>query len=70
MSTSYQKEGIVFSNSEPTQQPWLNINIGNIFFNQGQYNKALERYELSKTYFSQLIPYCLRLEDYLLLTTI
>ena len=49
-----KREGIVFSNSEPTQQPWLTINIGNIFFNQGQYNKALERYELSKTYFSQL----------------
>ena len=49
-----KREGIVFSNSEPTQQPWLTINIGNIFFNQGQYEKALERYELSKTYFSQL----------------
>jgi tetratricopeptide (TPR) repeat protein len=49
-----KREGVVFSNSEPTQQPWLTINIGNIFFNQGQYNKALERYELSKTYFSQL----------------
>ena len=49
-----KREGIVFNNSEPTQQPWLTINIGNIFFNQGQYNKALERYELSKTYFSQL----------------
>ena len=49
-----KREGIVFNNSEPTQQPWLTINIGNIFFNQGQYNKSLERYELSKTYFSQL----------------
>ena len=49
-----KKEGIVFSNSQPTQQPWLTINIGNIFFNQGQYQKALERYELSMTYFSQL----------------
>jgi tetratricopeptide (TPR) repeat protein len=49
-----KKEGIVFNNSEPTQQPWLTINIGNIFFNQGQYNKALERYNLCKTYFSQL----------------
>ena len=37
-----KKEGIVFSNSQPTQQPWLTINIGNIFFNQGQYQKALE----------------------------
>lgn len=49
-----KKEGIVFNNSEPTQQPWLTINIGNIFFKQGQYNSALERYEESKTYFSQL----------------
>ena len=49
-----KREGIVFNNSEPTQQPWLTINIGNIFFNQGQYNKALERYELCKTFFSQL----------------
>ena len=49
-----KKEGIVFSNSQPTQQPWLTISIGNIFFNQGQYQKALERYELSMTYFSQL----------------
>ena len=49
-----KKEGIVFSNSQPTQQPWLTINIGNIFFNQGQYQKALERYELSMSYFSQL----------------
>ena len=49
-----KREGIIFSNSQPTQQPWLTINIGNIFFNQGQYNKALERYELSKSYFSQL----------------
>jgi tetratricopeptide (TPR) repeat protein len=49
-----KKEGIVFSNSQPTQQPWLTINIGNIFFNQGQYQKALERYELSMSYFSLL----------------
>jgi len=49
-----KREGVVFNNSEPTQQPWLTINIGNIFFNQGQYNKALERYELSKNYFNQL----------------
>ena len=49
-----KKEDIEFSNSQPTQQPWLTINIGNIFFNQGQYEKALERYELSMSYFSQL----------------
>jgi tetratricopeptide (TPR) repeat protein len=49
-----KKEGIVFNNSEPTQQPWLTINIGNIFFKQKQYDKALDRYKLSKTYFNQL----------------
>ena len=49
-----KKEGIGFRNSQPTQQPWLLINIGNIFFNQGQYDKALERYNNSITYFSQL----------------
>ena len=49
-----KKEGIGFRNSQPTQQPWLLINIGNIFFNQGQYDKALERYNNSISYFSQL----------------
>lgn len=49
-----KREGNVFNNSEPTQQPWLTLNIGNIFFKQKQYNKALERYKLSKTYFTQL----------------
>jgi tetratricopeptide (TPR) repeat protein len=49
-----KREGNIFTNSVPAQQPWLTLNIGNIFFNQGQYNKAIERYELSKTYFSQL----------------
>lgn len=49
-----KKEGVVFRNSQPTQQPWLLINIGNIFFNQGQYEKALERYNNAITYFSQL----------------
>lgn len=49
-----KRDGNFFTNSVPTQQPWLTINIGNIFFNQGQYNKALERYELSKNFFSQL----------------
>ena len=49
-----KKEGIAFRNSQPTQQPWLLINIGNIFFNQGQYDKALERYNNSISYFSQL----------------
>ena len=49
-----RREGIEFANSQPTQQPWLTINIGNIFFNQGQYDKALERYKLSMNYFSEL----------------
>ena len=49
-----KREGVEFANSQPTQQPWLTINIGNIFFNQGQYDKALERYDLSLNYFSQL----------------
>ncbi len=49
-----KREGVEFANSQPTQQPWLTINIGNIFFNQGQYDKALERYDLSMHYFSQL----------------
>ena len=49
-----KREGVEFANSQPTQQPWLTINIGNIFFNQGQYDKALERYDLSMNYFSQL----------------
>ncbi len=49
-----KREGTIFNNFQPTQQPWLMLNIGNIFFTQGLYNKALERYNLSKTYFSQL----------------
>ena len=49
-----KRDGNFFTNSVPTQQPWLTLNIGNIFFNQGQYNKALERYELSKNFFSQI----------------
>ena len=27
-----KREGIKFSNSKPTQQPWLTLDIGNIFF--------------------------------------
>jgi tetratricopeptide (TPR) repeat protein len=49
-----KREGDVFTNSEPTQQPWLTLNIGNIFFKQKQYNNALEKYKLSKSYFNQL----------------
>ena len=29
-----KREGNVFNNSKPTQQPWLTLNIGNIFFKQ------------------------------------
>ena len=49
-----KREGVIFANSQPTQQPWLTINIGNIFFNQRQYDKALERYELSMNYFNEV----------------
>ena len=49
-----KREGIMFSNSKLNKQPWLSLNIGNIFFKQRQYDKALERYELSLNYFFQL----------------
>jgi len=49
-----KREGVIFANLQPTQQPWLTINIGNIFFNQRQYSKALERYELSMNYFNEV----------------
>ena len=46
-----KREGIKFSNSKPTQQPWLTLDIGNIFFQQGDYEKAEERYKISLNYF-------------------
>ena len=49
-----KRDGTIFNKLQPTQQPWLILNIGNIFFKQGLYNKALETYDISKTYFSQL----------------
>ena len=49
-----KKEGIKFSNSQPTQQPWLTLNIGNIFFQQGEFDKAEERYKFSLNYFYEI----------------
>ena len=49
-----RREGIVFGNSKPPLQPWLTLNIGNIFFKQGEYDKALERYKLSMLNFSKI----------------
>ena len=43
-----------FINTQTPQQPWLVINIGNIFFNQGQFDKALERYRRAEEYFNEL----------------
>ena len=49
-----KREGIKFSNSQPTQQPWLILNIGNIFFQQGEFDKAEERYKSSLNYFYEI----------------
>ena len=49
-----KREGIKFSNSQPTQQPWLTLNIGNIFFQQGEFDKAEERYKFSLNYFYEI----------------
>ena len=43
-----------FINTQTPQQPWLLINIGNIFFNQRQFDKALERYRIAEEYFNEL----------------
>lgn len=43
-----------FINTQTPQQPWLVVNIGNIFFNQRQYDKALERYRMAEVYFNEL----------------
>ena len=45
---------IDFANSQPLQQPWLTINIGNIFFDQHQYKKSLNRYKLSEKLFLEI----------------
>ena len=49
-----KREGVKFSNSQPTQQPWLTLNIGNIFFQQGEFDKAEERYKFSLNYFYEI----------------
>tara|TARA_B100001758_G_C18410884_1_gene615586 strand:- start:1830 stop:3650 length:1821 start_codon:yes stop_codon:yes gene_type:complete len=41
-------------NTQPDKQPWLVINIGNIFFKQGEYDKALKRYYLSESLFLEI----------------
>ena len=43
-----------FINTQTSQQPWLVVNIGNIFFNQRQYDKAFERYRMAEVYFNEL----------------
>ena len=45
---------IDFANSQPLQQPWLTINIGNIFFDQHQYEKSLNKYKLSEKLFLEI----------------
>ncbi len=49
-----KRDGVKFSNSQPTQQPWLTLNIGNIFFQQGEFDKAEERYKFSLNYFYEI----------------
>ena len=49
-----KRESIKFSNSQPIQQPWLILNIGNIFFQQGEFDKAEERYKSSLNYFYEI----------------
>jgi len=43
-----------FANTQTSHQPWLLINIGNIFFNQRQFDKALERYRIAEKNFHEL----------------
>jgi tetratricopeptide (TPR) repeat protein len=43
-----------FINTQASQQPWLLINIGNIFFNQHQFDKALEKYQIAEKNFHEL----------------
>ena len=49
-----RRDGIVFRNSKPPLQPWLTLNIGNIFLKQGEYDKALERYKSSMINFTKI----------------
>ena len=49
-----RNEGIAISKSNPLRQPWLILNIGNIYFKQGEYDKALERYKLGMINFTKI----------------
>ena len=49
-----RNEGIAISKSKPLKQPWLILNIGNIYFKQGEYDKALERYKLGMINFTKI----------------
>ena len=49
-----RNEGILFGNSKPPLQPWLILNIGNIYFKQREYDKALERYKLGMINFNKI----------------
>jgi len=49
-----RNEGIAISKSKPLRQPWLILNIGNIYFKQGEYDKALERYKLGMINFTKI----------------
>ena len=50
----HSKGGNYFVNTQTSHQPWLLINIGNIFFNQRQFDKALERYRIAEKNFNEL----------------
>ena len=49
-----RNEGIAISKYKPLKQPWLILNIGNIYFKQGEYDKALERYKLGMINFTKI----------------
>ena len=49
-----RNEGILFGYSKPPLQPWLILNIGNIYFKQREYDKALERYKLGMINFNKI----------------
>ena len=43
-----------FTITQTSHQPWLILNIGNIFFKQAQFDRALEKYRLAQVYFTEL----------------
>ena len=49
-----RNEGFLFGYSKPPLQPWLILNIGNIYFKQREYDKALERYKLGMINFNKI----------------